>query len=116
MLHIMSHILPDKLFLQLGAGLIDDVPNYLHGSIETAELDRYMAKDNLPSVQKMLDLVDKAINKEETRHLSMVFSRQMARYTQNIWDHQARYSESQAQVPSWQLCVRTRLSLHQQAR
>ena len=84
MLRIMSHILPDKLFLQLGAGLIDGVPNYLHGSIETEELDRYMAEDNLPSVQKMPDLVDKAINKEETRHLSMVFSRQMARYTPNI--------------------------------
>ena len=75
MICIMSHILPDKLFLQLGAGLIDGVPNYIHGSIETAELDRYMAEDNLSSIQKMPDLVDKEINKEETQHLYIVFSR-----------------------------------------
>ena len=71
------------MLFQLGAGLIDGVPNYLHGAIET-ELDRYMVEDNLPSVKKLPDLVDKAINKEETRHLSMVFSRQMAWYTPNI--------------------------------
>jgi len=56
----------------------------LCGDIEAQELDAYMATDNLPSVTKLPTLVEKAIKKEESRHLSMVFSRSLARFTPNI--------------------------------
>ena len=38
MLRVMSHILPDKLLLELGAGLVDGVPNFLNAEIENNEL------------------------------------------------------------------------------
>jgi hypothetical protein len=84
MMKVMSHILPDEMFLGLGAGLIDGVPNCLYGDVPNEELQVNLATENLPGAMKKPELIDKAIRKEEVNHLSMTFDRDLAMFTPNI--------------------------------
>ena len=84
MLRVMSHILPEKEFLELGAALVDGVPNQLVAEIEQEELQEMINRENLPNVKTNPELMEKAILKEERNHLSMTFSRLLTRYTPNI--------------------------------
>ena len=83
MLRVMSHILPDDLFQELAAAMVDGVPNLLNAEIPSKEVASLLATANLPTVAKNPKLVDKAILKEERNHLLMVFSRHLAYYTPN---------------------------------
>ena len=78
MLQVMSHILPNQLFLELATGLIDGVPNLLNTEIPSEEVASLLTTNNLPTVAKNPELVDKTILKEERNHLSMVFSKHLA--------------------------------------
>ena len=83
-LRILSHILPDKLFLPYAATLIEGVPNCLHGHVPSDELYTNLATDNLQSVKHKPELVTKAIKKEKVNHLSFTCSRELARFTPNL--------------------------------
>ena len=50
MLRVMSRILPNKLLLELGAGLIDGVPNFLNAEIENNELQETMECDKMSNL------------------------------------------------------------------
>ena len=65
MLQVMSHILPDDLFRELAAAMVDGVPNLLNAEIPSKEVASLLATANLPTVAKNPKLVDKAILKEE---------------------------------------------------
>ena len=65
MLRVMSHILPDDLFRELAAAMVDEVPNLFKTEIPSKEVASLMATANLPAVAKNPKLVDKAILKEE---------------------------------------------------
>ena len=84
MLRVMSHILSDDLFQELAAGLVDDVPNLLNTELASEEVASLLTTNNLPTVAKNLELVDKAILKEEHNHLSLVFSKHLAYFTPNL--------------------------------
>ena len=84
MLRVMSHILPDDLFQELAAGLVDSVPNLLNTEIPSEEVASLLTTNNLPTVAKTPELVDKAILKEERNHLSLVFSKHLAYFTPNL--------------------------------
>ena len=84
MLRVMSHILPDDLFQELAAGLVDGVPNLLNTTIPSEEVASLLTTNNLPTVAKNPELVDKAILKEERNHLSLVFSKHLAYFTPNL--------------------------------
>ena len=77
-------MLPDNLFLELSAGLIDGVPNLLNTEISGKEVASLLSTSNLPIVAKNPELVDKAIMIEERYHLSMVFSKHLAYFTPNL--------------------------------
>ena len=64
MLQVMSHILPNNLFLELATGLIDGVPNLLNTEIPSKEVASLLSTSNLPTVAKNLESVDKAILKK----------------------------------------------------
>ena len=81
MLQVMSHILPDDLFQDLATGLVDGVPNLLNTEIPSEEMASLLATNNLPTVAKNPELVDKVILKEERNHLSLVFSKHLAYFT-----------------------------------
>ena len=70
----MSHILPDNLLQELAAGLVDGVPNLLNTELSSEELTSLLITNNLPTVAKKTELVDKAILKEKHNHLSLVFA------------------------------------------
>ena len=61
MLQVMSHILPDNLFLELSAGLIDSAPYLLNTEILSKEVTGLLTTSNLPTVAKNPELVDRAI-------------------------------------------------------
>ena len=84
MLRITSHILPEKMLLELGAALIDGVPNQLVAEILQEELEEMLKRKNMPNVKSHPELIEKAILKEERNHLSMTFSKLLANYTPNI--------------------------------
>jgi len=84
MMKVMSHILPEDMFLGLGAGLIDGVPNCLYGDVPNEELQTNLATENLPGAMKKPELIDKAIRKEEVNHLSMTFDRDLVMFTPHI--------------------------------
>ena len=84
MLQVMSHILPDNLSQELAAGLVDGVPNLLNTEIPSEEVASLPTTNNLPTVAKNPELVDKAILKEERNHLSLVFSKHLAYFTPNL--------------------------------
>ena len=84
MLQVMSHILPNNLFLELATGLIDGVPNLLNTEIPSKEVASLLTTSNLPTVAKKSELVDKAILKEEPNHLSMVSSKHLAHFKPNL--------------------------------
>ena len=84
MLRVMSHILPDDLFLELAAGLVDGVPNLLNTELPSEEVASLLTTDNLPTFARNPELVDKAILKEERNHLSLVFSKHLAYFTPNL--------------------------------
>ena len=52
MMKVISHILPDEMFLNLGAGLIDGVPNCLYSDVPNEELEANLAIYNLPGAMK----------------------------------------------------------------
>ena len=60
----MSYIVPDILFQELAAGLIEGVPNLLNTELPSKEVASLLSTNNLPTVAKNLKLVDKAILKE----------------------------------------------------
>ena len=84
MLKVMTHILPDEMFLGLGAGLIDGVPNCMYGDVPNEELMANLATENLPGAMRKPALINKAIKKEEVNHLSMTFDRKLAMFTPHI--------------------------------
>ena len=47
MLRVMSHILPEELFLELGAAMIDGVPNLLNTELPSEEVASLLATPNL---------------------------------------------------------------------
>lgn len=49
MMKVMTHILPDDMFLVLGAGLIDGVPNCVYGNVPHEKLQANLDTDNLPA-------------------------------------------------------------------
>ena len=80
----MSHILPDNLFYELAAAMINGVPNLLNADLPSEEVAILLSADNLPTVAKNPELVDKAILKEERNHLLIVFSNHLAYFTPNM--------------------------------
>ena len=80
----MSHILPDNLFLELAAAMVDGVPNLLNDKLTSDEVASLLATPNLPTVAMNPELVDKAILKEERNHLSIVFSSHLTTFTPNL--------------------------------
>ena len=84
MLQVMSHILPDELFLELAAAMVDGVPNRLNAELPIKEVARLLATPNLSTVAKNPELIVKAILKEEHNHLSMVFSSHLTAFTPNL--------------------------------
>ena len=63
MLQLMSHILLDDLFQELAAGIVDSVPKLLNTEIPSEEVASLLTTNNLPTVAKNPELVDKAILK-----------------------------------------------------
>ena len=59
MIRVMSHILPDDLFQELAAGLIDGVPNLLNTEIPSEEVVSLLTTNNLPTVAKTQSLLTK---------------------------------------------------------
>ena len=84
MLQVMSHILPDDLFWELAAAMVDGVPNLLNAEIPSKVAANLLAIANLLTVAKNPKLVDKAILKIEHNHLSMVFSKHLADFNPNF--------------------------------
>lgn len=84
MLRVISPILPDDLFQELVVGLVDGVPNLLNTEIPSEEVVSLLTTNNLPMVTKILELVDKAILKEERNHLSLVFKKHLANFTPDL--------------------------------
>ena len=81
---VMYHILPDDLFLEIAAAMVDGVPNLLNAELQSEEVASLLATPNLPTVAKNPELFDKAILKEERNHLSMVFSSHLTAFTPNL--------------------------------
>ena len=65
MLQVMSDILPDTLFRELAAAMVDGVPNLLNAEIPSEKVANLLATANLPAVAKNPKLVDKAVRKED---------------------------------------------------
>ena len=84
MIKVMSHILPTEMFLGLRAGLLNGVPNCLYGSLPNEELEANLATENLPAAMKKPALINKANEKEEGDHLSLVFEHALARFAPHI--------------------------------
>ena len=84
MLQVMSHILPDNLFCELAAAMIGGVFNLLNAELPSEEVASLLSTHNLLTVAKNLELVDKAIIKEEHNHLLIVFSNYLAYFTPNL--------------------------------
>ena len=84
MLQVMSHILLDNSFQELAAGLVDGVQNILSTELRSEEVVSLLTMNNLPTVAKNPELVDKTILKEERNHLSLVFSKHLAYFTPNL--------------------------------
>lgn len=61
----MLHILPNKLFQELAAGLIDSILNLLNAEHPSEEVESLLSTSNLLTVAKNPKLVNKAILKEE---------------------------------------------------
>ena len=57
----MSHILRDKLFQELVAGLIKGFPNLLNIELPSKEVESLLSTNNLPTVAKNPELIDEAI-------------------------------------------------------
>ena len=82
----MSHILPDNLFQELAAGLVDGVPNLLNTEIPSEEVASLLTTNNLPTVAKN-NRARRQSNpyiKEEHNHLSLVFSKHLAYFIPNF--------------------------------
>ena len=52
MLRVISHILPDNLFQELAAGLVDGVPNLLNTELPSEEGASLLTTNKLPTVAK----------------------------------------------------------------
>ena len=55
----MSHILPDNLFQELAARLVDGVSNLLNTEIPSEEVVSLLTMNNLPTVAKTQSLLTK---------------------------------------------------------
>ena len=77
MLRTLSHILPDQIFTELCAGLVDKVPNLLNVELDNKEVQEMIHRGNLPNAKANPKLMQKAIIKEEKNHLSMIFSKHL---------------------------------------
>ena len=84
MLRVMFHSLPNNIFQELAAGLVEGVPNLLNTEIPSEEVVSLLTTNNLPMVAKNSELVNKAILKEECNHLLLVFSTHLAYFTPNL--------------------------------
>ena len=84
MLGVMFHILPNDLFQELAAAMMDRVPNLLNVEIPSEEVASLLATANLPAVAKKPVLVNKAIIKEERNRFLIVFSTYLAYFTPNL--------------------------------
>ena len=80
----MTHILPDNVFLLFAAIMVNGIPNCFYGNVTAAELNANLSTPNLPSLQKMLELIDKAITKERVNHLSICFSHSLFCFVPDI--------------------------------
>ena len=54
MLRTFSHILPDQLFTELCAGLVDGVPNLLNAELDNKEVQEMIHRGNLPNAKSIL--------------------------------------------------------------
>ena len=80
----MTQNIPNNMFLPFAATMVDGIPNCLYGTISAAELDANLSTPNLPSVQKMPELINKAITKEQVNNLSICFSRSLSCFVPDI--------------------------------
>ena len=83
-LQTMMHIFLNDEFLPFAATMVDGIPDCLYRMVLAAELDTNLSTPNLPLVQNMLQLIDKAITKEQVNHLSICFSRSLSHFICNI--------------------------------
>ena len=84
MLQVMSNILSDNLFQKLAVGLVDGVPNLLNTELPSKEVASLLTTNNLPTVAKNPELVDKVTMKEKRNHLSLVFSKYPAYFAPHL--------------------------------
>ena len=68
-LRLLSHILKEREFAQLCAGMIDGVPNHLTARIDKEELSTMSKLKNHPNVNLHPEVVQKVIWKEEKKVL-----------------------------------------------
>ena len=80
----MSHILPDDLFRELVAAMVDGVSNLLNTELPSKEVACLLVTANLPMLAKNPELINKAILKEVRNHLLMVFSKNLVYFTPNL--------------------------------
>ena len=80
----MTHILPNDVFPLFVATMIDGIPNCLYQKVLAAELDANLSTPNLPLVQKISELIDKAITKEQNNHLLICFSHSLSHFVPDI--------------------------------
>ena len=78
---VMTHLLPDKMFLALGAGFIDGVPNWLYWDVPYKEIKANISTGNLLAPISKPVLITKAIKVEERNHLSLCFDNLVMRFT-----------------------------------
>ena len=64
--------------------MINGVPNLLNAEPLSEETVSLLSTDNLPTVAKKMELVDKAILKEERNHISKIFSKHLAYFTPSL--------------------------------
>ena len=84
MLASMSHIMPDKIWRELGAGMVEGVPNFFHGDIEYDEFSAASKEKNLPAARQRPGVVEKALTKEIKSQASITFSEIIREYTPHL--------------------------------
>ena len=64
--------------------MVDGIPNCFYGTVTVEELNVNLSTPNLPSVRKMLKLIDKASTKERVNHLLICFSHSLSHLVPGI--------------------------------
>ena len=67
MFRTFSHILPDQLFTELCASLVDGVPNLLNAELDNKEVQEMLHRGNLSNAKSNPKLMKKAIIKAEKK-------------------------------------------------